>query len=466
MIFTRSEGVPSEIAAALEGISALSVGLRIPDLVVAISRKLQSLLAVGGIDDPILVSDGSDVEMLDITEEPGIKERQEEEDNNLDESEDEVDYGGFSSDEERGPDNKTFGSITHHISPEAAKKANRRIRQDLRAARNAGFSVGILNGMKADSVSSLVSLSIRVSKLGVSEEAVQAWDLEPHAYIVLLIRYSNGYKPFENVMHEPVQSMNVEFRIGVCDKYKPTLVEALATFTDVSKRNHKSKETGDKSSPGDNATDPNSGFTNMFISSSLNDFLNTQFVSLLKIRFKIGVGWDGAKKYLSDKQGRMGEDAEDLLADYYQEENHTKDILPEVTTADHLTDSQVKDISFPLIVAQFMLRYLTRCTEFCLVCHDKISEEFGALKPYVCNKPLCLYQYMSLGFGPSVEHEILTQPYVVDLLVSFCYASAMVSENNIDLSAKTLTCLTESKFKRIPNGHESCCPSCVQLCYQ
>lgn len=31
---------------------------------------------------------------------------------------------------------------------------------------------------------------------------------------------------------------------------------------------------------------------------------------------------------------------------------------------------------------------------------------------------------MSLGFGPSIEHEILTQPHVVDLLISFCYAAA------------------------------------------
>jgi ubiquitin-conjugating enzyme E2 Q len=71
------------------------------------------------------------------------------------------------------------------------------------------------------------------------------------------------------------------------------------------------------------------------------------------------------------------------------------------------------------------MRYLLRCTEFCLVCHDKIEGGFEALKPYVCSKPLCLYQYMSLGFGPSVEHEILTQPYVVDLLVSFCYTAAL-----------------------------------------
>ena len=31
---------------------------------------------------------------------------------------------------------------------------------------------------------------------------------------------------------------------------------------------------------------------------------------------------------------------------------------------------------------------------------------------------------MGLGFGPSIEWEILAQPYVVDLLISFCYAQA------------------------------------------
>ena len=65
------------------------------------------------------------------------------------------------------------------------------------------------------------------------------------------------------------------------------------------------------------------------------------------------------------------------------------------------------------------------------------EEEFEALKPYVCSKPLCLYQYMSLGFGPSVEHEIATQPYVVDLLVSFAYTSAYVRQ-------ECLPCLTQS----------------------
>src|SRR4029077_306008 len=57
-------------------------------------------------------------------------------------------------------------------------------------------------------------------------------------------------------------------------------------------------------------------------------------------------------------------------------------------------------------------------------CHCKTDYTFETLRPYVCSKPLCLYQYMALGFGPSLEWEILSQPYVVDLLTSFTYASA------------------------------------------
>jgi ubiquitin-conjugating enzyme E2 Q len=45
-------------------------------------------------------------------------------------------------------------------------------------------------------------------------------------------------------------------------------------------------------------------------------------------------------------------------------------------------------------------------------------------RPYVCDKPLCLYGFMSLGLGPSVEHVIKTQPGVVDLLLSFAYSAA------------------------------------------
>lgn len=80
-------------------------------------------------------------------------------------------------------------------------------------------------------------------------------------------------------------------------------------------------------------------------------------------------------------------------------------------------------MSLPLVAMQFALRYLVKCRDYCMICHDKIAENFEALKPYVCGNPLCLFQYMGLGLGPSIDHEIINQEHVVDLLVSFCYAS-------------------------------------------
>lgn len=118
----------------------------------------------------------------------------------------------------------------------------------------------------------------------------------------------------------------------------------------------------------------------------------------------------------------IGVDVENLKSDFNEADASRNSV--KIVTADHLQEGTGDNMSLPLIGMQFVMRYLVRCTEFCLVCHDKIPGDFEALKPYVCSKPLCLYQYMSLGFGPSIEHAILTQPYVVDLLISFCYSTA------------------------------------------
>ncbi|KAH9220067.1 hypothetical protein DL95DRAFT_443142 [Leptodontidium sp. 2 PMI_412] len=421
MAYTNTEGVPAAAAAALEEIPNWSFGMRLPELITTVSQKLQRVFATGSREDPVDLGDDEDTEMVDVDGED-----QEYEEDEEDDDEEEEDYYP-DEDDGFGLSNVRLGSSSHasaarQLDPASAAKLNSRIRHDLKSAKLAGFSIGVLNGMKAESENSILSLSIRVAKLGLSEEAVQAWDLEPQQYLVLLIRYSNGYKCFEDIINDPAKSHDVTFRVGVSNKYKCTLLEALAAFRETTKDTNKQKTADDGEDVPEKAT---AGFSNVFISSSLNDFINGQFISLLKIRNSVALGWDGAKRYFNDKQGRLDVQTAELASQYLEESDTQKDsILPDSIAADHLTDHQVKVISFPFIAAQFALRYLTRCTEFCLVCHDKIEEDFEALKPYVCSKPLCLYQYMSLGFGPSVEHEILTQPYVVDLLVSFCYASA------------------------------------------
>jgi ubiquitin-conjugating enzyme E2 Q len=226
----------------------------------------------------------------------------------------------------------------------------------------------------------VLSLSIRIVRLGLSEEALQAWDLEPQHYIVLLIRYMNGYKSFESIISESAKSLDISFRVGVSKQYKPTLVEALAAFTDITKDGGSSKSNSANGN-GDSQAKSSAGFSNMFISSSLNDFINGQFISLLKIRNSLALPYDGAKRWFNDKQGRFDQEAANIPEYYYQDT--TKDnTLPNVVTADHLTDQQSLHLSFPLLAAQFCMRYLTRCTEFCLVCHDKMEENFEALKPY------------------------------------------------------------------------------------
>ncbi|KAH6672966.1 hypothetical protein B0J14DRAFT_654691 [Halenospora varia] len=413
MISTLSDMLPDGVNEALQDIQETSAGMTVPDLLMAISKKLRKVLATGTQDNPFDLDGASDVEMPDNEDEDEEEEEEEEEEYPDSDDDWKISTGGRAI------------STTISLSKQDAANINRRIRADLRTAKNAGFKIGILSGMKADSVSSIVSLSIKVDRLGLSEEAMQAWDLEPQQYIVLLLRYSFGYKDFETIMEQAAKACGVTFRIGISNKYKPTLVEALAAFTEVKKGENKQNDPT-QSQSATQQEKPVAGFSNLFISSSLNDYINQQFVSLLKIRNSFAISWTGAKKWFNEKQSRIDNNSAELPAEYYDSDNVTDNTLPEFLSNDHLTDNHTlrEPVSFPLIAAQFSLQNLVRCTQYCLVCHDKIEDDFEALKPYVCSKPLCLYQYMSLGFGPSVEHEILTQPYVVDLLVSFCYASA------------------------------------------
>ncbi|TGO10341.1 hypothetical protein BTUL_0138g00280 [Botrytis tulipae] len=411
MIFTKSEGAPKAVNEALERLMTSSTGTRLPDLISSISKKLQILLSAGSRRSPIsLDEEDEDDEMEDLEE---------------DESEDD---SGFSDEEEEDfPDEpitfsngNTVSISTSRLTSKAAAQLNRRIRADLRAVRLLGHRIGILSGMKAESHSGILSISIQATKLGLSEEAMQAWDIEPHQYLTLLIRYSDGYKTYEALIAEPAKNSGIEFRVGVCNGYKPSVAAAFSAFSD-------SKNFGDKASSNDgsHSQEQNGGFSNIFISSSLNEFINTKMISMLKIRNATGLGWENAKKFLDERQGRPLEEHADLYSD---NDPSDKDAIEShatrISANDHLTDNDGGSLSFPLLAAQFALMYLVRCTEFCLVCHDKITGGFEALKPYVCDKPLCLYQYMSLGFGPSVEHEIKTQPYVVDILLNFCYTSA------------------------------------------
>jgi ubiquitin-conjugating enzyme E2 Q len=320
------------------------------------------------------------------------------------------------------PDVTTAHLPTTHRAAVADKSFRDRVRSDLRAAKDAGFRVGHL-GPLLEGYSSFVTVSIRMSKLGISDEAMQAWKLDRTEYFILVIQYPNGYKTNEQLQActgSTRLTPNICVRAFAGRRYKPSLHEAIKAFTKV--REDRPSTTGNATGSAEVAAEQSS-IHGTFISKSLSTLLEEKLVALLRFR-DAGMYWSGAEACYNHLQSASsGADPEVVLDKFYEPETINR-ALPMIMHGDHYRQPDIVQYSFPTLAMQFALRHFVRCTEFCMVCHRKLDNQLEAIKPYVCENPLCLFQYMSMGFGPSIEHEIIAQPYVVDLLISFCYSSA------------------------------------------
>ena len=371
-MFSTSENIPESISEALERCQASFSGLCIQEFLTSISLCIDN--AVLGLDS------GEDGQMIDNET-----------------SEDEIDWDW--DDEE----NKLEPMVIDR--PMAVEM----MRSDLRMAKAAGYKVGCLGTLSG---AVIVSLSCRIGKLWISNDAMQAWDVRPADYLVLLIRYPQGYCQLNEILNPGSRNTDlVQMRVGLCDSYKPSLVSALHAFI------------GKAGTSGSNPEDA-PVMRPMFTGESMNGLLNSRFISLVKYRYEYGFSWAGAEKYFNDSQGKMQDTTGPGDSTYNISENWVSS-TPRFLAADHLTDPMSSSrVSFPLLAIQYTLRRFAKCSSFCLNCHCKVDEGFEAIKPYVCSNELCLYQYMHLGMGPKIEWEIRSKAYVVDLLISFAYARA------------------------------------------
>ncbi|CAZ80154.1 unnamed protein product [Tuber melanosporum] len=308
---------------------------------------------------------------------------------------------------EEGAPTKTF-----------TRKLKLQLKEDLRHVCEAGFRVGVFGDFKGEVF--YITISIRISKLGISDEALAAWLLDKDKYFIVIIHYTNLYKTLEWLLQPENRSRvrrEMQMWAGLSTSYKPSLYECIQVFTKV-------KDRGSAGLDGVKGGEVG-GLHSFFMSNAITELLNLRLVPLIKYRLQGDLGWEGAEALFKDIEAFPT--APPMEYQKYRDlQSEPKTALNPIVAADALSKQQFRGIgrSFPLIAMQYAIRHLVRCTEFCLVCHDKIQSDFEAMKPYVCDSPLCLYQYMSLGFGPSIESEILTQPTVVDLLVSFCYRAA------------------------------------------
>ena len=351
--------------------------------------------------------------------------------------ESEVDMSDGDQDEEDwdsdGPGARRLSNHAKGKGIAAAPEARERIIQDLRNVKSAGFRLSFLANPLSGVDNTVLMISVRIARLGISEEALQAWHLDPSKYFMLLVRYSSGYKTLEQILQSCSFSgtdESVSLRVGVATSHKLGSAEAIAALNDskaTSKEGPSNDAKPDSVESGQPRALSDKGFAPLFIGKPMDDLLGNRLVVILRHRMNYGFGWKGAEDFFNDHQGLTINESDAIDQKYYRRDHsNISQTLPTIVTTDHMEDARF-DFSFPLLAMQFALRHLVRCTEFCLVCHCYIDVDFEALKPYVCGKPLCLFQYMAYGFGPSIEHEILTQPSVVDLLISFCYASACQS---------------------------------------
>jgi len=440
MLFTEDDSIPKTVADAIDTASSFLYGMTVYEMVTALSNSLEKALGASSGDAQeggTLSSETKDAE---------------DEDEDGDDNEDYDDYDDYGDedeyDQEEGwaADDNVFGlsSVTpqtsgSRTSTSAASAAPpqllRRIKRDLRLAKTSGYKIAVLQGLNKHDSRGMVSISIRLDKLSLSEETMEAWDVEKNDYFVLLIRFDEPYAPLEDILGRPAAHTHVSFRVGKCKRYKPHISNAARAFSGVSCVKSTVRETGLDPVPGQASTHDDREFHKIFISNSLDQYMNESFVSLMKLRAEFRYTWEEANADLMLRTGLglLGGQGDSIKA---AGSGDPMDIdstsgSAHAPSSDHLTDTATSDgRSFPLVAMQFAMQYFMRCTEYCLRCHRKLEEDFGALRPYVCSDPLCLFQYLAMGFGPSIEHEILTEPYVVDLLVSLCYAAVQPLPNH------------------------------------
>ncbi|KAF4500938.1 hypothetical protein FAGAP_2861 [Fusarium agapanthi] len=398
MIFTSSE-TPTDLEKWLEETSSLTDGISIADAITLISNMLATKLSTSNqstSQTPPYYGEESDADLLS------------DDDDSFYEAEfEEIDIDPLL------PGASASENATEVDDPESLI----RLKRHLREAKQEGFCISIPPEEIRLSSFGIFSLSIRVGKLGIPEEALEAWGIEPTEYIVMVCKLPSTYPHALDFQRLPPDQTRMNFKLGAEEPVM--LVDRDEESTD--------------------------SFIPLYMSLSLDALLNRFFPTLLRLRRSEGISWDEARELeynlsLGHHSRDMLDHAKDMIA-CQDRESSDESFESEFLRHDYLS-SNADELNIVLIAMQFGLQRLIKCTKYCLVCHRRAKGGFEAVKPFVCENELCLYQYLSLGFGQSIEHEIIDNPYVVDLLVSFFYAA-----------------VTRSRLREFPRGLGLKCPS-------
>ncbi|KIY71906.1 hypothetical protein CYLTODRAFT_389638 [Cylindrobasidium torrendii FP15055 ss-10] len=313
-----------------------------------------------------------------------------------------------------------------------------------------------------------LSVSVPVIKLAdsIPAQALMAWDrrlLSRSQHLVLLISGQCGiYPTLDNngsyTSSAKNASVQLKFQVGLSGQYKPSeenAREAVRKFglvvadAEDELRLQQEREAAEAAlafdysedplgtpeppppppiafEPVEEDTDPGR-FDKFSLSSSFEHLLDQHFLKVVNIRRVFRLGWAGAELLHShaEQQQRSTQSLFDLNSQMYFAADKEEATLDRNLPDDPLKDLEPSaDINLMSTAFSYLVRRMTLCTRYCLICHNRLDTDYEALKPYVCDKNLCAYQYYTQNRGPKLEYEILHNPQTVDLLVSIAYCSA------------------------------------------
>ncbi|KAI0750412.1 hypothetical protein C8Q74DRAFT_1309949 [Fomes fomentarius] len=364
------------------------------------------------------------------------------------EDDDDSDMDGYDMDEDIG----MLG-----VQPSQSKVDRTTLQRHFNEIVGYGYCPGVIP-LGVDDFALSVSQPAKSLAETIPARALMAWDkqlLSRAQHLTMLISGLRGVYPF--VQHDATYTQTAhfhgtapQFRVGLTSGYKPTREDATETIRKFGlKEEYDTQPVPDAQPPlfGDDYLDyeeqevfyadeepepepeePETGFRAFSLTSSLESLLNSHFLRILQLRIRHKLGWAGAEALLWEiETSQQAEgDIMRLRGDHIRNADFADEQLARSYTLppDPLLQRDLSDINLPLLAFSYLMRRITLCPRFCLVCHQQLKEDLDALKPYVCSSKLCTYQYYTLNRGPSLEYEICANPVIVDLLVSLTYIAA------------------------------------------
>ncbi|TDZ23139.1 Ubiquitin-conjugating enzyme E2Q-like protein [Colletotrichum orbiculare MAFF 240422] len=370
--YSDDDDIPAGISDLLVTLSDMTTNKCVIDVLRMISKR---------VDTALDTTQDEDVEMTDVEDDTDVEET------GTDEySSDDGFYGGTQQSRAIGQQSRL---------PHSGREINGRFIQDLQQAKSAGFKIAFLSDVTRHASECTFALSVPVSHLGLPDDTLEAWEIKSKEHMVLLCKYDSGYPSmdkFTSVSQNHPSTMT--FAFGTCSTYKPSLSSALAAFN----KNTRNSKTAEYGISNRNVLDQEAVFVQAQITSSVDNFVNSELALLLQNRLNNGVSWDNAKQMLQDRaraghlrqsgsalagmdHSHGGEELEPAVSIAGRSQLNIDYVLRSPDATLHLSKDQ---LSLPLIAAQFALRYFVKSTQYCLGSpeqENRFKKELDQLPP-------------------------------------------------------------------------------------